>query len=212
MDTHIADKVAHLTKQEHDKLTELKEGGEPNQNAFARVNGLEAVTTSDEFTIVGDVGVDVTTNPLDKSIHLTVNGESTPGKHGVTHDIGGSDPIPGLAQAVIDATDAKTKATQALAVVNAAETPTGAQDKCKAARVCYNGRYSISLHCDTRPDTYRAGRWVRDYYRASYGSTLNVNSMGATSLKKRMVLFMLQVIYWRVNRTLSAKLDRIFSR
>ncbi|MGM1047593.1 MAG: tail fiber protein [Bacillota bacterium] len=121
VDTHIADTVAHLTKAEHDKLTKLKDGAEPNQNAFSKVNGLEAATTSDGFTIVGDVGIDVTTNPLDKSIHLTVNGESTPGKHGVTHDIGGSDPIPGLAQAVIDATEAKTKASEALSAAKTAQ-------------------------------------------------------------------------------------------
>ncbi|WMT39742.1 hypothetical protein RE628_20450 [Paenibacillus sp. D2_2] len=91
---HIADQVAHLTQTEHTKLTGIESGAEKNQNAFAKVNGMEADNTTDEFTIVGDVGIKVTQNPNDKTVHLTVTGDSAPGDHAATHLTGGSDPIP----------------------------------------------------------------------------------------------------------------------
>ncbi|MCM3492836.1 hypothetical protein M4D52_05200 [Paenibacillus lactis] len=94
VNTHIADKAVHVTQADHDKLNNIEDGAQVNQNAFSRVNGMDAETPADEFTIVGDVGIDVTQNPNDKSIHLTVTGESAPGPHAATHLTGGSDPIP----------------------------------------------------------------------------------------------------------------------
>lgn len=77
-----------------EKLDTIQTGAEVNQNAFAQVNGVVAKNKSDQFRIVGDVGIQVTENTLDNSIHLTVTGESAPGNHASTHLTGGSDPIP----------------------------------------------------------------------------------------------------------------------
>lgn len=94
VNTHIANNTIHVTQADHDKLNGIEAGAEVNQNAFSRVNGMDSESPTDEFTIVGDVGIDVTQNPNDKSIHLTVTGESAPGPHAATHLTGGSDPIP----------------------------------------------------------------------------------------------------------------------
>lgn len=133
---HINDNVRHVTEAEHTKLASVQPGAEPNQNAFSRVNGMDASTPTDELTIVGDVGVTVTQNPNDKSIHLTVTGESAPGPHAATHLTGGIDPIPvatgttsGLMppesfQAIADNTEAINDITAQLADLSYLTDPT----------------------------------------------------------------------------------------
>lgn len=91
---HTSNADIHVTAADHEKLDGIEAGAQVNQPAFARVNGMDAESPEDEITIVGDVGIDVTQNPNDKSIHLTVTGESAPGAHAATHLSGGSDPIP----------------------------------------------------------------------------------------------------------------------
>lgn len=127
VNTHISNQSIHVTQADHNKLNGIEAGAEANQNAFSRVNGMNAELPTDEFTIVGDVGINVTQNPNDKSIHLTVTGESAPGAHAATHLSGGSDPIPtatpttsGLMppesfQAIEDNADAITDITAQLA-------------------------------------------------------------------------------------------------
>lgn len=85
---HIDDNVRHITQAEHNKLSTV------STNAYTKVNGMDAENPTEELTIVGDVGIEVTQNPNDKSIHLTVTGESAPGPHALTHLSGGIDPIP----------------------------------------------------------------------------------------------------------------------
>lgn len=91
---HISDNTVHVTQADHEKINGIESGAQVNQNAFSRVNGMNAGSPTDGFTIIGDVGIDVTQNPNDKTIHLTVTGKSAPGPHASTHLTGGSDPIP----------------------------------------------------------------------------------------------------------------------
>ena len=94
LDSHVSNHSLHVSGEERTKLSTIEVGAEPNQNAFSRVNGMAATSKTDEFKIVGDVGIEVTQNPNDKSIHLTATGTAAPGKHASTHLTGGTDPIP----------------------------------------------------------------------------------------------------------------------
>lgn len=94
LDVHKADKVAHLSSTEHDKLTGIQSGAEKNQNAFAKVNDLDAANPSDSLTIKAGPGIAVTTNPNSKEVEITATGTSTPGPHASSHLEHGSDPIP----------------------------------------------------------------------------------------------------------------------
>ncbi|MEI2280684.1 GDSL-type esterase/lipase family protein [Paenibacillus polysaccharolyticus] len=91
---HIADSVAHLTGAEHDKLTGIDAGAEVNQNAFTQINNVTATTATDTLTIVGGIGITVSTNPATKQLTVTATGDAAPGAHATTHLPGGSDPIP----------------------------------------------------------------------------------------------------------------------
>ncbi|WP_433618797.1 hypothetical protein [Paenibacillus cellulositrophicus] len=140
-DDHIADTVAHLTQQEHEKLTGIEEGAQKNQNAFAKVNDINASTTTDQFFIVGGIGITITTDPVTKKVTVTATGEATPGPHGSSHDSDGSDPIPDLVelQGVVADQAAEIQASadaaeQALTLAQAAETPDGAQAKADTAK------------------------------------------------------------------------------
>lgn len=75
------------------KLDDIEEGAEANQNAFSRVNGMNADNPLDSFTIAAGTGIDVTINPNTKTINITATGESTPGAHASSHLEDGSDPI-----------------------------------------------------------------------------------------------------------------------
>lgn len=139
LSTHTSNATIHVTPADHIKLDGIQVGAEVNQYAFSKVNGLNATSKTDALKLVGDVGIEITENPLDKSIRFTATGDAAPGPHGPTHDIGGSDPIPGLKQAILDADEAKKTAGNALTTAqaaketaNAAETPVGAQLKVNA--------------------------------------------------------------------------------
>lgn len=89
-----SDEAGFMSSEDKDKLDNIEEGAEVNQNAFAKVNELEADNPSDELTIEGGTGITVITNPNNKKITITATGTSTPGKHGSSHTEFGSDPIP----------------------------------------------------------------------------------------------------------------------
>lgn len=93
---HINDNVRHVTEAEHTKLASIQNGAEPNQNAFTQVNDVVATSETDTITIEGGTGITVTTSPAQKKVVLTATGEATPGPHGSSHNIDGSDPIPDL--------------------------------------------------------------------------------------------------------------------
>ena len=69
-------------------------GGELNQNAFSKVNNLEADNPTDALTIAGGVGITISENPNTKTITITSTGTATPGPHGSAHTEFGADPIP----------------------------------------------------------------------------------------------------------------------
>lgn len=94
LDDHINDKVVHVTQAEHEKLDGIQEGAEVNQNAFSKINNVEAGTKTDSITIKGGTGISVTSNPLSKEVEITATGEAAPGPHAETHLEFGSDPIP----------------------------------------------------------------------------------------------------------------------
>lgn len=94
LSAHKADAIAHLSQAEHNKLSSIEEGAQVNQNAFAKVNGVEADDPSDELTIEGGTGIAVTQNPLEKKVTITATGEAIPGPHGSAHLEFGADPIP----------------------------------------------------------------------------------------------------------------------
>jgi len=76
------------------KLDGIEYGAQVNQNAFAKVNDVEAADPSDELTITGGTGITITTNPNTKEVIVTATGQSTPGPHGSSHTEHGADPIP----------------------------------------------------------------------------------------------------------------------
>ena len=94
LSAHKADAIAHLSQAEHNKLSSIEEGAQVNQNAFAKVNGVEADDPSDELIIEGGTGIAVTQNPLEKKVTITATGEAIPGPHGSAHLEFGADPIP----------------------------------------------------------------------------------------------------------------------
>lgn len=139
LNTHKNDVVVHVTQAEHDKLASIAEGAEVNQNAFSKINNIEAGTQSDELTIKGSTGISVTTNTTTKEVTITATGEATPGPHAETHLTGGADPIP----VATENTDGLMP-SNAITIVNTVaakqaewdgkETPSGAQAKADAAQ------------------------------------------------------------------------------
>lgn len=91
---HIADQEVHVTQADHDKLNGIEAGAQVNQNAFSKVNDIEAADPSSQFYIVGGIGITVTTNPNTGEITVTATGDAAPGAHGPTHTEHGADPIP----------------------------------------------------------------------------------------------------------------------
>lgn len=127
---HVADMVAHLTAVEHNKLTGISAGAQVNQNAFSQVNGASAASTTDQFFIVGGIGITVSTNPTTKTVTITATGDTAPAPHAITH-VDGSDQIP----------DAETSGASGLMSGSDAqfvrvdgETKSGAQAKADAAQ------------------------------------------------------------------------------
>ncbi|GAV13227.1 hypothetical protein [Paenibacillus sp. NAIST15-1] len=94
LDDHKADKVVHVTQDDHDKLGSIEEGAEVNQLAFSKVNDVSAKSKSDSLKIKGGIGITVTSNPDTNEVTVTATGDATPGKHAETHLPGGTDVIP----------------------------------------------------------------------------------------------------------------------
>jgi len=94
LDEHKADTVAHVTQAEHDKLASIEPGAQVNQNAFSRVNDVQATTEEDALTIEGGTGIAITTDPTQKRVVITATGQATPGPHATSHITGGADVIP----------------------------------------------------------------------------------------------------------------------
>lgn len=105
---HKADTTVHLTPTKDAKLAGIEEGAQVNQNALAKINDVEASTPTDQFFIVGGLGITVSTNPTTKQITVTATGDTAPAAHGATHNVGGADEIPDLSNAVTAAQSAKT--------------------------------------------------------------------------------------------------------
>ncbi|GAA0382664.1 hypothetical protein [Paenibacillus motobuensis] len=78
------------------KLDGIAPGAEVNQNAFSKVNDVEALNKTDAITLKGGTGIIISTNKNSKEITFTANGEAIPGLHGSSHDHDGADPIPEL--------------------------------------------------------------------------------------------------------------------
>ncbi|MBP1907072.1 hypothetical protein J2Z32_003737 [Paenibacillus turicensis] len=112
---HKADTSVHLTPTKDAKLAGIEEGAQVNQNAVSKINDVEASTPTDQFFIVGGLGITVSTNPTTKQITVTATGETAPAPHGETHNIGGADEIPDLEEAL-------TKANLAEALVSELQT------------------------------------------------------------------------------------------
>lgn len=83
-----------MSATDKQKLDGIESGAQVNQNAFAKVNDVEANDPSDELTITGGTGITITTNPNSKEVIITATGTSTPGPHGSSHTEHGADPIP----------------------------------------------------------------------------------------------------------------------
>lgn len=130
LNSHAADTVKHVTQAEHDKLNGIAAGAEVNQNAFAKVNNVEASSKSDTVTIEGGTGITVTTDPEGKRIMLTATGEATPGAHASSHVTGGTDVIP---DAVIGGSSGLMSGADAKFVRQDGESKTGAQAKADEA-------------------------------------------------------------------------------
>lgn len=78
------------------KLDGIAAGAEVNQNAFSKVNDVEAQSKTDTVTLKGGTGITVSTNKTTKEVTITATGEAIPGPHGSSHDHDGADPIPEL--------------------------------------------------------------------------------------------------------------------
>ncbi|WP_339259595.1 hypothetical protein MKZ12_07300 [Paenibacillus sp. FSL R5-0713] len=126
LQAHVGNSVIHTTQAEHDKLANIQAGAQVNQNAFSKVNSLSAASTTDEFFIVGDIGITVTTNPITKEVRITATGSATPGAHASTHITGGTDVI---ADAVTNGNSGLMSGADAQFVRVDGETKTGAQTK-----------------------------------------------------------------------------------
>ncbi|MED5019334.1 hypothetical protein P9847_18695 [Paenibacillus chibensis] len=84
----------HLKTGDRLKLDTLKEGAEPNQLAFSKVNTISAKSKTDTVLLKNGVGITISDNPNTNEITITATGEAAPGPHAETHLDGGSDPIP----------------------------------------------------------------------------------------------------------------------
>ena len=92
--TATTSSAGFMSAADKQKLDGIETGAQVNQNAFAKVNGVEADDPSDELTIEGGTGIAVTQNPLEKKVIITATGEAIPGPHGSAHMEFGADPIP----------------------------------------------------------------------------------------------------------------------
>ncbi|MEK4276467.1 hypothetical protein [Paenibacillus sp. FSL R7-0026] len=131
LDSHTGDANVHVTAADHTKLNGIAAGAEVNQNAFAKVNDVEASNKTDTVTFVGGTGIAVTTDPEGKRVVLTATGEATPGAHASSHITGGTDVIP---DAVIGGSSGLMSGADAKFVRQDGETKTGAQAKADEAK------------------------------------------------------------------------------
>lgn len=95
----LDDTTASFTSEDKDKLDGIDEGAQINQDAFARIavsgqGDVFANVTSALLTLIADVGITITTDPVNRTITFTATGDMAPAAHGSTHLPGGADPIP----------------------------------------------------------------------------------------------------------------------
>ncbi|SLJ92661.1 MULTISPECIES: tail fiber protein [unclassified Paenibacillus] len=135
LDNHAGNANVHVTAADHTKLNGIAAGAEVNQNAFAKVNDVEASSKSDTVVFVGGTGITVTTDPEGKRIVLTATGEATPGAHASSHITGGTDVIP---DAVVGGSSGLMSGADAKFVRQDGESKTGAQAKADAAKQAAN--------------------------------------------------------------------------
>ncbi|MCM3041725.1 hypothetical protein M3201_18690 [Paenibacillus motobuensis] len=155
LDTHVNDKVVHVTQADHDKLGSIEEGAQANQNAFAKVNDIEAADPSDQFYIVGGIGITVTSNPNNGEITVTATGDAAPGAHGSTHTEHGADPIPtatlqegGLLSAA-QLAEIEAQGETMTAIESKLNTATSSTTPNTIVRRDANGRFKASAPSDT---------------------------------------------------------------
>lgn len=131
LNTHTGNTDIHTSAAEHAKLAGIQAGAEVNQNAFSKVNDVQAGTKTDGLTMKGGTGITVTTNPITKELMITATGSATPGPHASSHITGGTDVIP---DAVIDGNSGLMSGADAAFVRRDGETKTGAQTRADAAK------------------------------------------------------------------------------
>ncbi|WP_405154779.1 hypothetical protein [Paenibacillus sp. FSL K6-0108] len=121
-----------MSPTDKQKLNGIQAAAEVNQNAFSKVNDVEASSKTDTLQLTGGTGITVTTDPSTKRVIVTSTGTATPGAHASSHVTGGSDVIPdavtGGASGLMSGTDAKF-------VRQDGESKTGAQAKADAAEL-----------------------------------------------------------------------------
>lgn len=205
---HVNNAAIHTTQAERDKLANIQDGAQVNQNTFSKVNSLSAASTTDEFFIVGDIGITVTTNPITKEVRITATGSATPGAHASTHITGGTDVIP---DAVTNGNSGLMSGADANFVRIEGETKSGAQTKADSAltsaKTYTNGKidevtkdyvrqpgYAVTTGTSTAyvvtlnpaPATLSDGFGIIIVPHIVSGTnpTLNVNGLGALALKK----------------------------
>lgn len=83
-----------MSAEDKQKADSSAFNAEPNQNAFANINGITASNESDQILYEQGTGISITTDVVGKKIKFTATGTSTPGQHAESHLTNGSDPIP----------------------------------------------------------------------------------------------------------------------
>ncbi|MBP1999765.1 hypothetical protein J2Z69_000784 [Paenibacillus shirakamiensis] len=197
--THVDNVSIHTTATDKTKLAGIATGAEVNQNSFSTLNDILATVKSDILKFKGGTGITVTTNPSTKEVLITATGQSTPGAHGSSHNLNGADPIPDLVtlKGVVDGhtTDIQSALTKA----NAAETPTGAQDKVNSAKSAITADYirqpafiattgtanAYTVTLNPAPSSLPDGFGITIVPHVTNGSvpTLNINGLGAIVLR-----------------------------
>lgn len=128
---HVGNTDIHTSLAEKTKLAGIQTGAEVNQNAFSKVNDVNATGKTDALTLTGGTGITVTTNPSSKTVIFTATGDATPGPHALSHITGGTDVIP---DAVIGGNSGLMSGADAQFVRVDGETITGAQSKANAVQ------------------------------------------------------------------------------
>ncbi|WP_339182896.1 WD40 repeat domain-containing protein [Paenibacillus sp. FSL R5-0701] len=162
------------------KLDGVQTGAQVNQNSFSKVNNLSAANTTDEFFIVGDIGITVTTNPITKEVRITATGSATPGAHASSHITGGTDVIP---NAITNGNAGLMSGSDAQFVRIEGETKAGAQNKADAALISAN-EYTDGVTAEVSAEVNQAlANATANYIRQpGYAATSGTSSAYAVTL------------------------------